>query len=122
MNMNDTDRETICAVIKQQLSALQRDDAEMAFSFASPEIQSKFGTSANFLLMVKVAYPAIYRPRSVVFDRLALVEGTPTQEVVLLSPDGELVKAFYQMEQQADKTWKIGGCFLIPVQSENEMI
>ncbi|MBD2021324.1 DUF4864 domain-containing protein [Leptolyngbya sp. FACHB-36] len=117
MNVNEIDRDRIRTVIEQQLQAFRTDDAEAAFSFASPEIRAKFGTASNFIHMVRTTYPAVYRPRSVVFERLVTVQGIPAQEVILLDPDGDLAKALYLMEQQPDGRWKIGGCFLIPVQN-----
>jgi len=111
MKITSTDRSAIRAVIEQQLFALLHDDAETAFSFASAEIQSKFITPENFLHMVKLAYPAIHRPRAVLFESLAISE-VPMQEVFLLAPDGNLVKAIYLMHKQTDGVWRIDGCFL----------
>ncbi len=68
--------------------------------------------------MVKLAYPVIYRPRSIVFSDLITVCGIPTQEVLLLSPEDEVVKALYLMETQANGQWRISGCFLLPVERE----
>lgn len=113
MDVTATDRRAIRTTIEEQLLALQQDNADRAFSFASPEIQAKFGTSVNFLHMVRVAYPAVYRPRSTLFGNLVSVQGSPAQEVILLSPDGELVKALYLMEKQPDGAWRIGGCFFV---------
>lgn len=112
MNVTAADRRTIRSVIEQQLIALQTDDAETAFALASPDIQAKFVTAANFLYMVKVAYPAVYRPRSVMFETLVLVQDIPAQEVFLLAPDGTLMKAIYLMQKQLNGAWKIDGCFL----------
>ena len=118
MDVNDIDRAAIRSVIQRQLQAFQADDAAAAFEFASPEIREKFGTAENFLRMVKLAYVAVYRPRSVMFENLVTVKGIPTQEVFLLGPDGNLVKALYLMELQPNGTWKISGCFLVPAAGE----
>lgn len=122
--MSDTssDAQAIRSVIEQQLQAFQRDDAKTAFSFASDEIRQKFGTAENFLKMVQVAYPAVYRPRSIMFERLGYVDGTQVQEVILLAPDGNLIKALYMMQRQPDGGWKIGGCVLVPVKNVGETI
>jgi Domain of unknown function (DUF4864) len=111
--MNEVDRTAIRTVIQNQLTAFQKDDANRAFSFASPGIQQVFGTAQNFLAMVKNTYPAVYRPRSVIFDRLTSVEGTPVQTVLLLAPNGDLMRALYEMEQQRNGSWRIRGCVLI---------
>lgn len=112
MNVTLTDRQAIRSAIEHQLVAFQRDQADIAFGYASPAIQAKFGTPTNFLHMVRLAYPVVYRPRSVLFGNLILVEDAPAQIVFLLDADGTLVKAIYLMEKQADATWKINGCFL----------
>lgn len=118
MTADRNDRDAIHAVIQRQIQAFQSDDVEAAFAFASPEIRAKFGTADHFFQTVKTNYKAVYRPRSVMFEKLVTVQGIPTQEVILLAPEGELVKALYLMEKQADSTWKISGCFLVPMQGQ----
>lgn len=111
MNVTSHDRQAIRSVIEDQLCAFQRDDAEAAFSFASEDIQAKFATAQNFLHLVKVAYPAVYRPRAVLFETLE-VDQSPMQEVLLLAPDGTVFKAMYLMHKQETGDWRIDGCFL----------
>lgn len=113
-NLTEDDWRKIRGVIEQQLDAFARDDAETAFSFASPKIQQLFWTPANFMAMVKADYQAVYRPRSVNFLKSALVQGRALQPVQLLGPDNVAMVAIYTMEEQADGTWKIGGCEMIP--------
>jgi hypothetical protein len=112
--LTDQEWEKIRGVIEQQLQAFQRDDAETAFSYASPNIRKLFQTSANFIAMVKSEYQAVYRPRSVNFLKPALIESRALQPVQLLGPDNTAVVAIYTMEQQEDGTWKIDGCELTP--------
>ncbi|HEY9630305.1 MAG TPA: DUF4864 domain-containing protein [Coleofasciculaceae cyanobacterium] len=113
--MTPSDRNTIRFLIESQLQAFQRDDANGAFALASPTIQDQFSPPENFLAMVKTAYPPVYRPRSVVFEDMTMVQGLPAQKVMLMSAEGELIRAVYLMQQQPDTTWRIHGCFLIPV-------
>jgi ketosteroid isomerase-like protein len=108
-----TDSLAIRSVIEQQIQAFQQDDASKAFSFASPEIQKQFGNAQNFMSMVKDAYPAVYRPRSVMFDKLSMVKGNQVQSVLLLAPNGTLMKAMYIMQKQASGSWRISGCYLV---------
>lgn len=108
-----TDPLAIRSVIEQQIQAFQKDDAPKAFSFASPEIQKQFGNAQNFMSMVKDAYPAVYRPRSVMFDKLSMVKGNQVQSVLLLAPNGTLMKAMYIMQKQASGSWRISGCYLV---------
>jgi ketosteroid isomerase-like protein len=112
-NRKMTDQMAIRAVIEQQLQAFQKDDANKAFSFASPEIQRQFGNAQNFMSMVKESYPAVYRPRSVIFEKLSMVKGNQTQSVLLLAPSGTLMKAIYIMQKQASGSWRINGCYVV---------
>jgi hypothetical protein len=118
MEITDSDRLTIRAVISSQLEAFQKDDAEGAFSFASSEIQAQFGTPDNFLRMVKAAYQPVYRPRSVMFENITTIEGFPAQQVLLLDRDGNLLRSLYLMKKQSNGKWKITGCYLVPVKGE----
>ena len=106
----DTDRAAIRDVITRQLEAFQRDDAPRAFSFAAPNIQSQFGTPERFMDMVRQAYPAVHRPRSVDFTRLTNQDGV-VQEVELVGPDGTAQTAMYSMER-GPNGWRITGCTL----------
>lgn len=109
------DRTAIRQVVEQQLQAFQRDDGEAAFSFASPNIQTMFGTAEHFMDMVRGAYKPVYRPREVAFRELQVVDNEPVQPVVLVGPDGVPVLALYKMEwQDKEQVWRINGCVLVP--------
>ncbi|MEG3844133.1 DUF4864 domain-containing protein [Microcoleus sp. herbarium14] len=118
MQITDRDRAFIRSAVEQQLQAFQKDDAAKAFAFASPGIQQQFRTAENFMHMVKIAYQAVYRPRSVLFESLATVEGIPAQPVLLLDSEGIPVRAIYIMEKQFDNSWLINGCYLVPIAEE----
>ncbi|MGB3294813.1 MAG: DUF4864 domain-containing protein [Phormidesmis sp.] len=115
MNINKADLQSIHEAIQQQIAAFLQDDAVAAFSQAAPGIQRQFGTAENFVQMVEAAYPTVYRPRSVVFERLLKLEGLPAQQVMLMDQEGELIRATYMMQRQTRGDWKIAGCFLTPV-------
>src|SRR5882672_2758946 len=89
-NLSDTDRAEIRAVISRQIAAFQRDDAAEAFSLASPGIQSTFRTAENFLHMVKMSYQPVYRPASVTFLGLSMVEDEAVQRVQISDSSGAL--------------------------------
>jgi hypothetical protein len=103
------DRAAIHDVITQQMAAFARDDGNAAFAFASPGIQQQFASSDNFMSMVRRAYPAVYRPRSVSFGAARRVDGSTIQEVDLIGPDGNGARALYIMERESDGTWRING-------------
>ena len=112
--VGEADKVAIRKVIEEQLGAFRRDDAEAAFAQASPNIQAMFQTPDRFMSMVRGGYQPVYRPRQVEFRDIIDIDGTPTQKVFIIGPDGAPVMALYPMEQQADGTWKISGCYLVP--------
>lgn len=107
------DRDAIEATISAQIEAFQRDDGEAAFAFAAPEIRAQFGDAETFMAMVQTGYNAVYRPQSVRFLALEVTDGVPTQEVLVVGPDGLPYFALYMMERQADESWRIGGVLLV---------
>jgi hypothetical protein len=106
------DRQAIRAVIESQLAAFQHDDGAKAFGFATPTIQQKFGDAATFMRMVKSGYPAVYRPRTVTFDKLVDTADGPDQILQVVGPDGHGYTAHYLMQKQGDGSWMINGCYL----------
>lgn len=115
MYISEFDKAEIRQTIEKQLQAFQQDEFEVAFSFASPSIQQQFGNCNNFQKMVTLHYGAVYRPRSVMFRGWTMVENFPAQNILLMDASGKLVQATYVMQQQQDRSWRIHGCFLTPV-------
>lgn len=107
---SESDWASIRAVISSQLDAFKRDDADAAFSFASPAIQKQFHSSGEFLQMVRTGYGAVYRPATVQFLEHFVLSGQPVQPLEIVTPDDLVVVAFYIMERQPDGGWKIAGC------------
>ncbi len=114
--LTTADEAAIADIIQQQIAAFQADDAELAFSLASPDIQARFQTAEQFMGMVQTLYEPVYRPQSVDFGAIELIRGRPVQAVTVLGPTGTWVTAYYQMEKQPDDTWRIAGCMLAPVE------
>jgi hypothetical protein len=112
------DEAAIRAVIESQLASFRRDDAQAAFSFASPSIQRVFRTPEIFMAMVRKDYQPVYRPRSVEFRALADVEGVLLQQVLLSTQAGRPVLALYEMQRQPDGRWKINGVRLVMLAGE----
>jgi hypothetical protein len=109
------DRSAIRAAIEGQIAAFRADDAPLAFSFATPTIQDRFGDASRFIAMVRRGYQPVYRPRQVEFTDLLDVHGQPAQQVVVVGPDNDVFNAYYLMEQQPDGVWRISGCILRPL-------
>jgi hypothetical protein len=99
-------------IISAQISAFQADDAAGAFTFASPDLQAKFGSAATFLDMVPTGYEPVYRPKAVEFRDIVEHDYGPEQQVFVIGPDGRGYIAHYMMERQPDGSWRISGCYL----------
>lgn len=114
-----SDRQAIVAVISDQLAAFRSRDAVRAFSYASPAIQAKFGTPADFLEMVRTGYQPVYDARNASFRNLTMENGVPVQAVELHGEGGEGVLALYFMEHEPDGSWKISGCVLVKLPEQS---
>ena len=54
---------SVRAVISAQIEAFKRDDGEVAFALAAPDIRKMFATPEIFMAMVRQQYAPVYRPR-----------------------------------------------------------
>ena len=113
--LTDADRSAIRQTIAGQIEAFKANDADRAFSFATPVIQDRFGDASRFVAMVKRGYMPVYRPRQFEFTDLLDVRGKPTQRLVVIGPDNDVFSAYYLMERQPDGSWRISGCILRPI-------
>jgi hypothetical protein len=110
--LSTEDARAVRAVIEAQLDAFQRDDADRAFSYAAPSIRATFGTAETFMEMVRTQYPAVYRPRSVAFEKPVISEGQVVQPVRFTDSDGHAWGALYPMWKDASGMWRVNGCYL----------
>lgn len=109
----ESDRAAIEDVIRGQMDAFGRDDAQAAYGFAAPNIHALFPSAEIFLEMVRRAYAPVYRPREARFRPPEAAEDGVRQAVILRGPDGRYVTAIYTMQRQLDGAWKIAGCTLV---------
>ena len=111
--VSPADRAAVQHVISAQMEAFKHDDGNAALAFAAPNIRAKFGDGAHFLAMARIGYMAVIRPRSVTFGELTPEDGGKLQQKVeLVGPSGEAALALYDMEHEADGSWRIAGCTL----------
>jgi hypothetical protein len=104
------DANAIRGLILAQLAAFAADDAERAFSFASPLIQAHFATAAVFLDMVREYYPDVYRARGAAFGVLRGDGGHHAVQIVRLLDDaGGHSVACYELSREGGP-WRINGC------------
>ena len=110
--LSDMDKMAIRDVIKAQLAAFKSDNADLAFSYASPAVRTRSRSASAFMQMVREAYAPIYRARAVFFQNITMMDGVPAQRVLLMDAKGSPVLAIYPMEKQPDGSWRIDGCML----------
>lgn len=96
------------STIQSQIDAFLKDDFVTAFTFASPNIRSMFGTPENFGRMVQQGYPMVWRPQDVTFGELREIAGGLCQMVIVKDAAGSLHYLDYRM-QMIDGEWRIAG-------------
>ncbi|WP_075289084.1 DUF4864 domain-containing protein [Pararhizobium arenae] len=101
--------DTAQSIIQQQIEAFLADDKTQAYSFASPQIRSKFPNEDVFFEMVRRGYSPVYRPGNFAFGRSKIEGGRIVQEVLISAPDGKDWTALYFLEKQPDGSYKING-------------
>ena len=106
------DQAAIRSVISAQIDAFRRDDADAAYRIASPQIETRFANATNFLAMVKLTYPIVYRAHDVDFGPVVRQNGAIVQQVGLVGDDGARAVALYTMEHDANGAWRVDGCVL----------
>ncbi len=107
------DRQAIRSVIAAQLDAFRSGDSARAFSYAAPRIKAKFGTSENFMAMVRAGYPMIFASRKATFMDTIAHSGGVFQKVLVIGDGGGAATAIYEMQRQPDGVWLINGCALV---------
>ncbi len=103
-------------MVRDQLSAFERDDAEAAWKHVAPGLKQKFGTADRFLELVREGYEPVYRPKKVTFREIAMFDGQPAQWLDVTGPRGGTYRALYLLEKQPDGTWRTAGCLLFVVE------
>ena len=96
------------ATIQSQFDAFLDRDVGAAWQYASPNIQSLFGTPENFGRMVATGYPMVWTPGSVAFIDLQTFSGIVVQRVEVIDQAGTAHYLGYQMVQ-TENGWRING-------------
>jgi Domain of unknown function (DUF4864) len=110
--LSAADERELRAVIEAQLAAFRADDAERAFSYASPAIREQFVSADRFMTMVREGYPVVYRPASVAYLLPESIDGEVVQRVRMTDQRGVAWLAVYRMQRQGDRSWRINGCIV----------
>lgn len=108
------DELAISAIVEDQVKALGEGDAKRAFSYATPDIQSRFGSSETFLRMVKQSYAALIRPAAFEIEDVRTDGASGAVRATVTARDGQRFDALYPVKRQPDGKWRIDGCYLQP--------
>jgi hypothetical protein len=96
------------ATIQSQFDAFLDRDVGEAWTYASPNIQSLFGSPENFGRMVATGYPMVWTPGRVAFIDLQTLGGRLVQRVEVIDQAGTAHYLGYQMIE-TDAGWRING-------------
>jgi hypothetical protein len=110
--LDPADRAAVRLVIEKQLAAFADDNAEQAFALASPKIQDMFITARNFMDMVRISYPVVYRPGGLIFQVPYWEDDEVWQTVEMRDAQGADWTAIYTLLRQTNGVWRINGCVL----------
>ena len=94
--------------IQSQIDAFLVDDFAKAFTFASPNIKSIFGSADRFGQMVRQGYPMVWRPGEVRYLELREISGALWQKVMIRDQAGGIHLLDYQMINTGDG-WQVNG-------------
>ncbi len=99
------------SVISDQIEALMADDADRAYSYASPDIRSLYPDKNTFLTMVRKNYQPVYHAGNYAFGRSKLIGGGEMvlQEVMISGREGKDWTAIYEMRLMDDGSYKVNG-------------
>ena len=84
------------------------------FAFASAANRAQVGDSAKLMSVVLAGYPMLAQPAATSFFVPEWADGAVLQRVQLKDRAGRLWTAAYQLQRQADATWRINGCAVAP--------
>lgn len=97
-------------VISMQIDAFKADDFDTAFTYASPNIRSMFGTAENFGSMVRGSYPMVWRPSELTFLGREDKGNATMQRLKVTDRQGTPFWFVYEMVL-IDGQWRINGVF-----------
>jgi ketosteroid isomerase-like protein len=114
-----SDQDQIKTVIESQLNAFAIDNGVEALTYAAPIVKQIFQTPEQFMAMVKKGYQPVYRNSNRIFGEVFRDGlGRTAMRVVLTGADGKRYEALYAMEKQEDGSWKIAGCVILEIPSQ----
>jgi hypothetical protein len=107
------DARMIRTLIRGQLLAFRRGDADGAYAVCSEAIQETFESAPTLMQLVTERYPALTDPRQVVFGSYAITPEGIGQMLEVVDGHGVAHQALYLVVRDAEGRWRINGCMLI---------
>ncbi|MDM9622609.1 DUF4864 domain-containing protein [Rhizobium sp. S96] len=103
-------------MIEEQIRAFLRDDAEAAYSYATPGLKQLYPDKNVFFAMVKKSYEPVYHPGNYAFGRSRSIDNGAViyQEVLITGRDGKDWTAVYQVSRQPNGDYKINAVQIVP--------
>lgn len=103
-------RQAVESTVREQLMALAKGDAELAFENLSPQTQRYFAEPRHFMQSVATDAPPIVKTKSFSFVGLEQNGFGATQQVMLTDEDGRSWLAKFEVEQQLAGDWRVKSC------------
>lgn len=106
--------ETMRNVIRDQLGAIKKRDAEQALSFTTRKYHEKFNDASGFLGMVRYEHRPIYNFKSYQFTTVKKVAGdTYLQHVTVSDRYGNEATAIYKLQKDTEAGWLIDSFMIL---------
>ncbi|MDJ1157107.1 DUF4864 domain-containing protein [Chelatococcus sp. SYSU_G07232] len=115
--MEQADSLAVRVAIEQQMTALQRDDAQAAFAAAAPQLRQQFADSESFMRMIHEQFPVIARPQIVSFGDLRHTSYGLAQLLNLVDERGEPWIALFLMDRGEDGVWRVANVVTVRLPS-----
>jgi hypothetical protein len=101
------------AIIQRQLDAFQKNDADSAFSLASPGLKETYANPHNFMDSVRSGETPFFKRRMVEYQDFVAAGDDAAQSVVLVDDDSYVWTIVYKLSRQPDGSWLIDGVVLV---------
>jgi len=101
------------AIIQRQLDAFEHNDADSAFSLASPGLKETYSNPHNFMNSVRSGETPFFKRRMVEYHDFVAAGDDAAQSVVLVDDDSNVWTVVYKLARQPDGSWLIDGVVLV---------
>jgi hypothetical protein len=100
-------------LIEQQLQAIRKDDAELAFSYTSPVIRQTFRDAASFMALLAKEYEPLKKWQAVTFLEMRTYDDHYLQRIKVTDKNGNVSIANYAVIKNETGEWFVGGMAMV---------